>query len=474
MSSKRPFYITTTLPYVNAEPHLGHAMEFVRADIIARAQKLEGREVFFNTGVDEHGLKVYRKAQEESMDPQDYVDEKAKKFEDLLKSLNVEYDYFSRTTDDKHKRAAQEFWKRCKDAGYIDKRPYKVKYCVGCELEKTESELVDGRCSVHPHLALELIDEDNYFFKFSEFQKDLLDLYGKEDNFVIPESRLNEIKRFVERGPQDFSISRQKSKMPWGVEVPDDDEHVMYVWFDALVNYISCLGWPDNLENFQKFWVDGETVQYAGKDNLRQQSAMWQAMLKSVGIPYTNQIVINGFILGEGGVKMSKSLGNVTHPKELVDKYGRDALRYFVARELSTFEDSEFTRERFSEAYNANLVNGLGNLVARIMQLAESNLSEPVEVSEWEDMEEYFAILNKFEVGESSNYVWSKIGDLDKEIQERKPWESKDKETISGLVIKLYSIARMINPFMPDTSAKIKKAIKENKKPENLFPRIDA
>lgn len=294
------YYITTTLPYVNAKPHIGFALEIVQADAIARYYRQKGDEVFFNTGTDEHGLKIYRTAIEQKKDPQGYCDEYAAKFDDLKKALNLSYDNFIRTTDEHHMKAAQEFWKRCFDKGDIYKKSYKVKYCVGCELEKTESELENDKCPIHPNLDLEIIDEENYFFKYSNYQDKLLELYKNNPNFVIPSFRLNEITKFTERGLEDFSISRLKGKMPWGVSVPNDDEHVMYVWFDALINYISCLGWPDNLEKFDEYWPG---IQVAGKDNLRQQSSMWQAMLLSAGLPTSKQVFIHGFINAAGGQK---------------------------------------------------------------------------------------------------------------------------------------------------------------------------
>ncbi|MBV22354.1 MAG: methionine--tRNA ligase, partial [Parcubacteria group bacterium] len=340
------FYLTTTLPYVNADPHVGHALEFVTADIIARYRRLIGDEVFFNTGTDEYGQKVYTKTLEEKKDPQKYVDEYAEKFKKLKDTLNLSYDNFIRTTDEHHKMAAQEFWKRSIANGDIEKKLYKSKYCAGCELEKTDSDLVDGCCPEHREQEIQIIEEENYFFKFSKYQKPLLELYKKNPQFVIPDFRFNEIKRFVERGLEDFSISRLKSKMPWGVPVPDDDEHVMYVWFDALVNYISAIGWPDDLKKFEKWWP---VTQFAGKDQVRQQAAMWQAMLMSVGLPLSKQIVIHGFITVDNG-KMSKSVGNVISPDDLVAEYGVDALRYYLVRHVHPFEDSDFTMEKFKEA----------------------------------------------------------------------------------------------------------------------------
>ncbi|MFA5987765.1 MAG: methionine--tRNA ligase, partial [Candidatus Paceibacterota bacterium] len=287
-------YLTTTLPYVNAEPHIGFALEIIQADAVARYFSLRGDEVFFNFGTDEHGQKIYEKAIEQKKDPQAYVDEYAAKFDKLKEALNLSYNNFIRTTDAHHVMAAKEFWKKCDAAGDIYKKNYKIKYCVGCELEKTESELIDGKCPIHPSKELEIREEENYFFRFSKYQKALLDLYAKTPNFVLPESRFNEIRKFVEGGLEDFSISRLKSKMPWGVPVPGDDDHVMYVWFDALVNYISAIGWPDETDKFNAWWP---VIQFAGKDNLRQQSAMWQAMLMSAGIVPSRQIMIHGFII---------------------------------------------------------------------------------------------------------------------------------------------------------------------------------
>ncbi len=484
------FYITTTLPYVNAEAHMGHAVEYVRADAIARAKALNGYEVFFNTGTDEHGQKVALAAGAAGQDVQQYVDSYAEKFKELLPLLGISPNiHFIRTTDPKHERAAQEFWKRVEAAGYIYKKNYKTKYCIGCELEKTDSELVDGKCPIHPHLTIEEREEENYFFKYSEFGDRLLALYEEGKHNIIPSFRLNEVKEFIKRGLQDFSISRLKSKMSWGVPVPGDPDQVMYVWFDALVNYISTLGWPysaeasqgePNEDLFQKFWVNGTPTQYCGKDNIRFQSMMWQAMLIAAGLPTTHTVVVNGFVTGDGGIKMSKSLGNVINPVNVVVEYGTDALRYFLLRELSSFEDSPFTLERFKEAYNANLANGIGNLTSRIMKMAETNLDGPVTIAEKTIPDEYFSLFETFELNKVMDYVWGKIGELDRIIQEKEPFKlvKADKEAgvavITDLVQKLYTIARMLNPLLTQTSDKIKAAVKANKMPEEpLFARKD-
>ncbi|MAZ41094.1 methionine--tRNA ligase [bacterium] len=472
---KESFYITTTLPYVNADPHVGFALELVQADVIARYQKLKGREVFFNTGTDEHGIKIFRNAGEMGMEPIKYADQYSERFQALTQELGITEHNFVRTTSEDHKKAAQAFWKKCEEKGDIYKKNYKVKYCVGCELEKTDSELTDGKCPLHPNVDIEVIEEENYFFKFSNYQDKLLELYKNNPEFVLPGARMNEITSFVERGLQDFSISRLKEKMPWGVEVPGDPEHVMYVWFDALSNYISVIGWPEKEEEFKKWWPG---VQVAGKDNLRQQSAMWQAMLMSAGLPSSKKILIHGFI-NSGGQKMSKSLGNVIDPREIIKEYGADALRYYLVREVNTFEDSDMTMERFKEAYNANLANGLGNLTARIMKLAETHLEKPVECKKSQIDPGILGELDLFEIQKVADLLWEHIGHVDVLIQKEKPFEviktEKEKgiETIKILVEKLNVIAINLEPFMPETSKKIKMAIKENKMPEPLFKRLD-
>ncbi len=480
--SKKPFYITTTLPYVNSEPHIGFAVEIVRADIIARYKKLQDFDVFFNTGTDEHGLKIFRKAQEKGQTPKQCVDEFVVPFKELLPQLGISEDVkFVRTTDEHHIMAAQEFWRLCDKNGYIYKKNYKIKYCVGCELEKNDSDLVNGKCPDHPNLEIETIDEENYFFKFSAFQEKLLDLYEKRPDFVVPDYRLKEINIFVKSGLSDFSISRLKTKMPWGIEVPTDANHVMYVWFDALVNYISTLGWPDDSASFDKWWNEtGGALQYCGKDNLRQQSAMWQAMLMAAGITPSKQIVIDGFITGAGGIKMSKSIGNVVNPNELVKEYGTEALRYYIAREVHPFEDTPFTLESFKTSYNANLANGLGNLVSRVMKMAETNLEKSVEIDEKTIPQEFFDSLEKFEIQKATDLIWKKVSELDGLIQKEQPFKlvKTNKEAgvkiIETLVKELYTIGRMLNPIMPETSATIKALVKANKSPEKpLFMRKD-
>lgn len=470
---KNSFYITTTLPYVNAPLHMGHALEFVRADTVARYKKLQGFDVFFNTGTDEHGLKIYEKAKENNLSPKEFVDNGFETFKEQLKMFNVSGDvHYVRTTDEHHIKSAQEFWRLVDKNGFIYKKNYEAKYCAGCESEKTDSELENGECPIHPGQPLKLINEENYFFKYSAFGDRLLAFYEKNPNFVVPEFRLNEMKNFIKNGLQDFSISRLKDKMPWGIPVPGDDTQVMYVWFDALTNYISTLGWPEDKDTFKKYWIDGTPTQYCGKDNTRFQAAMWQAMLFAAGVENSHQIVVDGFITGEGGVRMSKTLGNVVDPRDVVKEYGTDALRYFLLREISSFEDSPFTMERFKEAYNSGLANGLGNLASRILTLSEKYLEKCPDIPEKTDFTEYFNFFEKFDIKQAMDFVWDKISELDKSIQDTEPFkvvkvdEKKGKELISNMVVRLYEIARMLNPVMPETNIVLKRLIKENKKPE--------
>ncbi len=483
LNSKK-FYITTTLAYVNSDPHVGFAMELIRADIIARYKKLQGYEVFFNTGTDEHGQKIYNKAIENGKTPQEQVNEYTEKFKALIPLLDISPDVvFTRTTDKHHIKSAEDFWKLCYKNGFIYKKNYTINYCVGCELEKSNSELVDGKCPLHPNLEIEHIEEENYFFKFSAFQQKLLDLYKNNPDFVIPAHRLNEIKAFVERGLQDFSISRLKEKMPWGIEVPGDKEQVMYVWFDALVNYISAIGWPDDIKKFNT-WHNKENgmVQYCGKDNLRQQSAMWQAMLMAADLPASKTIVIDGFVTGEGGVKMSKSLGNTIDPTDIVNEYGADVLRLYVAKEIAPFEDTPFTKKSFHDAYNANLANGLGNLVSRIMKMASVHLDKPIVAKNTKVVFPLYIAeaINKFNLQLAINSIWINISQLDEMIQKEQPFKviklNKEKgiEIIEKMVKELFLIAKLLEPFMPQTSEIISNLILSNKMPEKpLFVRKD-
>lgn len=486
MSDKKPFYITTTLPYVNSDPHIGFAMEIIRADVIARWKRAQGYDVFFNTGTDEHGIKIYQNATAQGVSVQTYVDGYAATFKDLTYALNISDVHFIRTTDEKHVQAAIEMWKRCYDNGFIYKKTYQTKYCVGCELNKTDSELENGVCPIHPNREIELIDEENYFFKFSEFQKPLLDFYANHPDFVIPDFRFNEIKSFVERGLEDFSISRLKSKMSWGVPVPGDDDHVMYVWFDALTSYISTLDWPDEAGDFS-YWKEGTPVQYCGKDNLRQQSAMWQAMLMASGLPNSRHIIINGFIIS-GGQKMSKSIGNVINPFDVIEMfkdvtdYPEDVLRFILLHEVPSFEDGDITIDSIKTAYTAYLANGIGNLTNRIMKMVETYKEElkEIELLDYVPRDSKFGVhMDTFDIKKALEIISFDLKNLDEKIQIDEAFKVIKQDKEKGLMMlhsqrtSLKRIAIDLELFIPCTSEKILECIRENKMPEKpLFARL--
>jgi methionyl-tRNA synthetase len=509
--NKKSFYITTTLPYVNADPHIGFAMEIIRADAVARLRRATNHDVFFNTGTDEHGSKLYEGAQKENLTPQQYVDKYSENFKKLKESLNLYYDAFIRTTDEKHILAAQKIWTICFENGDIYKKNYKTKYCIGCELEKTDSELVEGKCPDHVNKDIEIRDEENYFFRWSKYAEKLLKLYSENNNkFVIPETRQNEVKSFVSMGLQDFSISRLKSKMPWGVDVPGDSEHVMYVWFDALTSYISTLDFAegDTKNNFEKYWqqkdaTKREVVQYCGKDNNRQQSAMWQAILMSAGIENSTNIIVNGFIQS-GGQKMSKSLGNVISPFDIIEKYKgiamypEDVLRFVLIHEVSSFEDSDVTTDSIHEAYVTHLQNGIGNQLNRVLKLSSTYLNksdieqifEKVEnksgdgIDKFSKLDKNFInLFNEYKINEAAHMITDRVKKLDEYIQNSEPFKlvkiditksdeenkirlEQGREIIKTSIIEVLNISHHMYFFMPRTCEFIYAQIKKNQMPE--------
>ncbi len=475
---KKPFYITTTLPYVNASPHVGFALEILQADAIARYKRLMGRDVFFNTGTDEHGQKIAEAAQKAGEDEQAYVDRYASEFRELSKTLNLSVDKFVRTTDKGHIEAARELWYRSLERGDIYKKKYKGMYCVGCEAFLKNSDLNEvGECPNHSGKKPEEVEEENYFFKLTNYKVELAEYLNKEGS-VVPEWRRKEALQILD-ALDDISISRSKKRLSWGIPVPDDDSQVMYVWFDALTNYISTLGFPNEEGDFNKFWVGGHTLQMAGKDQVKFQSIIWQAMLLSAGIKLTDSIFYHGFITS-GGQKMSKSIGNVINPNELVGRYGTEATRYILLRHVHPTDDSDLTWERMDEWYTANLVNGLGNLVARVMKMAETHLAEPIERPDVGGFDsQYTDVLEQYNMQKACDYVWSKVGELDERIASEQPFkvikedEEKGKEMIKALLADLYIIGRMLYPILPEVNKIIKQAILENKKPENLFGRLE-
>lgn len=476
-------YLTTTLPYVNADPHIGHALEFVQADFLARTWRERGEEVFFNTGTDEHGQKIAEAAAKAGIEVEAYVDHYADEFQKLKSEFDLSYDAFIRTTSRGHIEAAQEIWRRCDAAGDIYKKKYAGLYCVGCEAFKTEKEVVKGHCELHPTSELKEIEEENYFFTFSKYQERLLEYLDRKD-VIIPDWRHKEAVAFVKKGLEDFSISREAARLSWGIPVPGDESQVMYVWFDALTNYISTLGWPaDEKGLFKKFWEEGTTLQVAGKDQVRFQSLMWQAMLMSAGVKATDQVFYHGFITS-GGTKMSKSIGNVINPFDIITRYGVDALRYILLRHVTPTEDGDLTEESIREYYTAHLVNGLGNLTARVMKLAEEHLAHPVELTE-EDTAvapEFAELVDGFKFNEAMDFAFAEVSKADNFMTRKKPYlhiksgDTVEREEARGQIEELaHRLARVgthLTPAMPRTAAAILSAVRSNKRPDNLFPRL--
>lgn len=477
---KKNFYITTTLPYTNSDPHIGFAAEIIKADVIARWYRLLNYNVVFNTGTDEHGLKIYQKAQQEKKSLSEYCQEKADKFYSLKKALNLSFTHFIRTSEEKHRLAVCQFWNKCLENGDIYKKNYKIKYCVGCEMEKTDSDLKNGRCPYHPSQDLETIEEENYFFRFSKYQDDLLKFYQENPNFVLSEKRFNEIKQFIKRGLKDFSISRIKEKMPHGIEVPNDNKQVIYVWFDALINYISTINWPNDTENFESFWP---AVQVCGKDNLRQQTAMWPAMLMSAGLLPPKQVLVFGFLTANGK-KISKSENNIVDPFLMVDKYGTDPLRYYLLSEIPTFFDGDFMEDNLRNKYRADLSNVLGNFASRLSNLIEKNhikikIDKNIEKPDTEFHEKFSNKMNSFKLNEAIVILWDKLRAGDEKMTRLAPWKIDDKNELSlvlqDLASNFYQAVSLASIFIPDSAKIIKDAFEQDeiKKINVLFPKIN-
>lgn len=363
------FYITTAIAYVNAPPHVGHALEFIQADVLARYHRLVGDDTYYLTGTDEHGVKVYETAQKAGEDTQVFVDRHADIYKSLEDILDLSNDGFVRTTDEGHKSACKKLWMKMVDAGDIYKDVYKGNYCVGCEAFIPEKDLdEDGNCPNH-NKKPEILEEENYFFRLSKYSDRIKEAIEKDEMKIVPVARKNEMLNIIgEEGLFDVSFSRPKSVLPWGVSVPNDDTQVMYVWGDALSNYITHIGYEEESEQFKKLWPCD--VHLIGKDILRFHAGIWIGMLMSAGLDLPKSIYVHGFVTSEGK-KMSKSLGNVVDPLHYANTYGSDALRYFLIREVPTTDDGDFSHGRFVDVVNSELANGLGNLVNRVTMMTE-------------------------------------------------------------------------------------------------------
>ena len=471
-------YITTAIPYVNAAPHVGHALEFVQSDCLARFYRALGYDVYFSSGADENSLKNVQAAEAEGISVKKLVDKYAKQFEDLGEVLNLTFDVFNRTSDSHHFKGAQKLWSLCKKAD-IYKKNYRGLYCVGCELFYTPDELSGGKCP-EGHANIEEVEEENYFFRLSAYQNWLYDLVNKDKLKITPQTRKNEVLSFIKSGLEDFSISRSVERAHgWGVPVPDDNPpaggQVMYVWFDALTTYLTALGYPDgNL--YKKYWIDNRNrLHVIGKGIIRFHAVYWPAMLASAGIPLPTDEFVHGYITVEGQ-KISKSLGNVIDPFDLVEKYGVDGVRYYLLREIPAWGDGDFSENRFREIYNGELANGLGNLVARVARLAaDCNLSLP-QKKNFKFKKSVSDNLKIYRFDQAIISLWDEISKLDKLINEEKPWELEGrtlKKTIAPIVKEIREIAFNLSPFLPQTSEKILSQFTGKISAEKpLFPRI--
>jgi methionyl-tRNA synthetase len=467
---KKNFYLTTTLPYVNGEPHIGHTLEFVQADVICRFRRQMGEKVYFNTGTDEHGLKQYQKAQEASKSVKEYVDFYAERFKEFCKLFNISYDRFIRTTDPDHYEAAKAFWKASEANGDIYKKKYEGIYCVGCEEFKTEKDLIDGKCPLHDKVPI-THSEENYFFKFSKYQDRLLELYKTNPQFVRPESKLQEMISFVSAGLEDISISRKKENLPWGVPVPGDDSQVMYVWFDALVNYVTTIGYGSNEDMFKKWWP---VVQLCGPDNNRFQSALWQAMLMSAGIEPSKVILVHGMVLAADGTKMSKTKGNVVSPFTLLEKYGYEPSRYYLISGIPSYSDSSFSFDQLEAKYKSDLQNNFGNLLNRVITMInKKEIKIDVDFKDVEFDKKLQNSLNKFnelmydfQLYEAYEEVRKLAESGNIYITENAPWEKtrtieEVNKTLQNLHKLLSKLIEMYTPLIPESAAKAKTALEK-------------
>ncbi len=483
---KGKFYITTAIDYANGQPHIGHALEKIQADVLARYGRMSGDNVFFLTGTDEHGAKIVRAAISPAK-AQQFTDEVAAMFKGLKQALNLSWDDFIRTTDrERHWPGAKLMWEKLVAAGDIYKKSYKGLYCVGHEAFITQKELVDGKCPDHLTVP-EAVEEENYFFKLSKYSKTIGEKIRSDELRIIPESRKNEILSLIEgHGLDDVSFSRPRKDLSWGIPVPEDEAQTMYVWCDALTNYISAIGYGRN-EDWKKWWP--ADIQVIGKDILRFHAAIWPGMLLAAGIPLPKRIFVHGFIT-VNGQKMSKTIGNVVHPGELVKKYGTDPVRYYLLREIPTGEDGDFSEGKFKERYNADLANGLGNFAARVLTLGAGMdalkgdaAPEPaIEAKIKETKEAIDKKIAEFRLNEALAALWELISFGDEYVNNKAPWKIADLEAkraaIYNLVVILDNVAAMLKPFLPETAEKITKSIvweKDGlkiKKAEVLFPRL--
>lgn len=468
MANKK-FFITTAIPYVNAKPHVGHALEFVQADVVARYHRLLNEDVILLSGSDENALKNVQAAEKAGKNINEFVDENTRLFEQLAEKLNVNFDVFRRGSSYEHFESSKALWKLCERNGDIYKKEYTGFYCVGCELFYETNELNEnGECFEHPGKPLEKVSETNYFFKLSRYQADIKKLIETDTLKIIPSSRKNEMLSFIGQGLQDISISRTNERAKnWGVPVPGDDTQRMYVWFDALNIYRSGLG-----DKYDKFWP--ADIHVIGKGITRFHAIYWPAFLLSAKLQLPKSLFVHGYFT-VNGQKMSKSLGNVIDPTELIQQFGTDALRYYLLSQIPSTSDGDFSEGKLKTVYNANLANGLGNLVARVAKLCE-RVNFKVNESYMVWCSDAVKALDEYKFSEALQAVWVLVSDTDKKINEKKPWTLENDNlniVLTDLVKRIQEIGYNLKPFMPETADKILKQFSgEIKSGEPLFPRL--
>lgn len=465
-------FITTSIPYVNGAPHIGHALELVQTDAMARSYRAEGFDTYFLTGTDENAQKNVESAEKIGVPVQSLVDQNSERFRNLREPLNLSFDQFIRTTSEKHMNGAKKLWTLCQKDIY--KKKYSGLYCVGCETFYKDGEFEDNICPNH-NRKLEVVTEENYFFALSRYAEKIRDVIQSDMLKIAPSFRKQEILNFIDKGLEDFSISRPVERMKgWGVPVPDDETQRMYVWFDALANYITALDFADNGKLFQTYWSDNPNrIHVIGKDIIKFHAIYWIGMLLSAEILLPTKEYVHGFI-SVGGQKMSKSLGNVIDPYEVVTTFGTDAVRYYLLKEIPALTDGDFSLKRMKQLYDADLANELGNLVSRVTTLASTDAITVQNTSEADRR-----ILDKgqhFEFNQALEDIWIVVKNLNKEINEKEPWKlsaEARKEYLTNWLDTLHGIAQSLKPFLPETAEKIQKATTGKiAKAAPLFPRI--